>query len=79
LLPCRVAIVAACRRYHCGEKNVSQQYYTFLFHFSLAMRIVSLTANAMATMMAMAQVMIYHPLFYDSNEMIVVIIFFFFC
>jgi hypothetical protein len=61
-LPCLAAIVAACRRYHCGEKIVSQQYYIFLFHFASAMTIVTLTAKAMATMMATATAMIYHCL-----------------
>ncbi len=71
LLPRRAAVVTACRRYHCGVKNVSQQYYIFLFHFASAMMIVSLTANATATTMA-----IDHCLFYDSNKTIVAIIYF---
>jgi hypothetical protein len=75
-LPSQASIVSACRHYHCGEKNVSQQYYIFLFHFASAMMKVSLTANVMATMMATAQAMIYHCLFYDSNKRIVVIIYF---
>jgi hypothetical protein len=65
-LPCHAAIVPACCRYHCGEKNVSQQYYIFFLHFALAMMTVSLTANAIVTMMATALAMIYHHLFYDS-------------
>jgi hypothetical protein len=65
-LPCWATIVAACHRYHCDEINVSQQYYIYLFHFSLAMIIVSLTANAIVTMMATALAMIYHRLFYAS-------------
>jgi hypothetical protein len=77
-LPCQATVVAAYRRYHCGEKNVSQQYYIFLFHFASAMTIVSLTTNAMATRMAMAPAIIYHCLFYDSNKMIVAIIYIFF-
>ncbi len=40
------------------------------------MTIVSLTANALATTMATAQTIIYHFLFYDSNKMIVAIIYF---
>jgi hypothetical protein len=76
LLPRHAAVVAACRRYHCGEKNVSQHYYIFLFHFALAMMIVSLTENARATTMAMAQAIIYHRQFYDSNKTIVAIIYF---
>jgi hypothetical protein len=75
-LPCQAAIVAAFCHYHCGEKNINQQYFIFLFHFALAMMIVSLTANAMATMMATAPAMIYYCLFYDSNKTIVVIIYF---
>ncbi len=71
LLPRWAAVVPACRHYHCGEKNLSQQYYTFLFHFALAMTIVSLTAKAMATTMAMLAAMIYHHLFHDSDEAIV--------
>jgi hypothetical protein len=78
LLPCQAAIIAACCHYHCGEKNVSQQYYIFLFCFALAMMIVSLTANATATTMAMAQVKIYHRLFYDSNKKIAAIMYLFF-
>jgi hypothetical protein len=57
-LPHRATIVAACPCYHFGEKNVSQQYYIFLLHLALAMRIVSLMANAIATMMATAPEMI---------------------
>jgi hypothetical protein len=76
LLPCRAAVVAACRRYHYGEKNVSQQYYIFLLHFTSTMTIVSLTVNAMATTMATALAMIYHCLFYDSDKTIVAIIYF---
>ncbi len=75
-LPCRATAVAACCHYHCGEKNVSQQYYIFLFHFAFAMTMVSLTANAMAITMAMALAMIYHHLFYDSDKTIVAIIYF---
>jgi hypothetical protein len=77
LLPCWAAIIAACRCYHCGEKNISQQYYIFLFYFaSAAMTIVSLTAKVMATTRATATAMIYHCLFYDSNKSIVAIIYF---
>ncbi len=76
-MPRWAAIVAACRHYHYGEKNVSQQYYIYLFHFALAMMIVSLTANAMEmTMATSAQAMIYHHLFYGSNKTIVAIIYF---
>ncbi len=75
-LPCQAAIVADCRHYHCGEENVSQQYYIFLFHFALAMKIVSLMAKATATRMATATAMIYHCLFDDSDKMIVAIIYF---
>ncbi len=60
--------VAACRRYHGSEKNVSQQYYIFFLHFALAMTMMSLTANEIVTMMAMAPAMIYHCLFYDSYD-----------
>jgi hypothetical protein len=67
-LPHWAAVVAACRRYHCGEKNVSQQYYIIFLHFALAMTIVSLMANAIVTMMATAPAMIYHHLFYDSYD-----------
>ncbi len=73
-LPCQAAIVAACRHYDCGEKNVNQQYYIFLFHFASAMMIVSMTANATATTMATAQAMIYHLLFHDSNKTKVAIV-----
>ncbi len=72
-MPLWAAVVATCCHYHCGEKNVSQQYYIFLFHFALAVTIVSLMANAMATTMATAQAIIYHCLFYDSNKTILVI------
>jgi hypothetical protein len=72
------AVVAACRHYHCGEKNVSQQYCIFLLHFALAMMIVSLTANVMATTMATAPEMMYHCLFYDSNKTIVAIKYFYY-
>jgi hypothetical protein len=75
-LPRWAAVVAAYRRYHCGEKNISQQYYIFLLHFVSAMTIVSLTTNATVTTMAMAPAMIYHHLFYDSDKRIVVIIYF---
>jgi hypothetical protein len=57
-LPCPATVIAACCCYHCGEKNVSQQYYIFLFHFALAMTIVSLTANAAAMTMATTPAMI---------------------
>ncbi len=67
-LPCGAAIVVACWRYHCGEKNLSQQYYICFLHFALAMTIVSLTANAIVTIMAMTLAMIYHCLFYDSYD-----------
>ncbi len=70
------AIVAACRHYHCGEKNVSQQYYIYLFYFALLMMIVSVMAKVMATTMVTATVMIYLCLFYDSNKTIVAIIYF---
>jgi hypothetical protein len=50
----------------------------FLLHFALAMTIVNLTANVIATMMATALAMISHRLFYDSYKTIVAIIFFFF-
>jgi hypothetical protein len=76
LLPCWATVVAACRRNRCGGKKLSQQYYIFLLHFASVMTIVSLTANAIATMMAMAPVMIYHCLFYDRFKMIVAIIYF---
>jgi hypothetical protein len=75
-LPCWAAIVAAYRCYNCGEKNVSQQYYIFFLLFVLAMTIVSLTTNARVTMMATAQAMIYHHLFYDRDKMIVAFIYF---
>jgi hypothetical protein len=65
-LPHGAAIVAACCHYHCGEKNVRQQYYIFFLYFALAITIVSLMANAIVTMMATALAMIYYPLFYDS-------------
>jgi hypothetical protein len=65
-LPCQAAIVAACYHYHCGEKNVSQQYSIFFLHFALAMVTVSLTVNAIVTMISTAPAMIYHHLFYDS-------------
>jgi hypothetical protein len=77
-LPCRAAVVAACRHYHCGEKNASQQYYIFFLHFASTMMIVSLTANAMVMMMATALAMIYHHLFYDSYDNSGDYIFFFF-
>jgi hypothetical protein len=67
-LPHRATVIAACHRYHHGEKNVSQQYYIFFLHFASAMTIVSLTANAIVTMMATAPTMIYHYLFYDSYD-----------
>jgi hypothetical protein len=67
-LPCGAAVVAACRHYRCGEKNVSQQYYIFFLYFALAIRIVSLTANAIVTLMETALAMIYHCLFYDSYD-----------
>ncbi len=78
LLPHRAAVVAACRCYHCGEKNPSQQYYIFLLHFASAMTIVNLTANVIATMMATALAIISHCMFYDSYKTILAIIFFFF-
>jgi hypothetical protein len=58
-LPCVAAVVAACRHYDCGEKNIGQQYYIFFLYFALAIMIVSLTANAIRTMMATAPAMIY--------------------
>ncbi len=58
------------------EKNVSQQNYIILFHFALAMMIVSLTVKVMATTMATATAMIYHQLFNDSNKRIVAKIYF---
>jgi hypothetical protein len=73
LLPCWAAVIAACCRYHCGEKKVSQQHYIFLRHFALAMTIVILVANVIAAMMAMAPAMICHCLFYDSYKTIVAI------
>ena len=48
------------------KKKVSQQYYIFFLYFALAITVVSLMANAIVTMMAMAPAMIYHHLFYDS-------------
>ncbi len=78
LLPCWAAATAACCHYHCGVKNVSQQYYIFSFHFTLVMIIVSLTLNATARTIATAQAIIYHCLFYDSNKTIVVIYIFLF-
>ncbi len=75
-LPHWAVIVAACRQYHCGEKNVSQQYCIYLFYFALPMMIESLTAKAMATTRVMATVMIYHHLFYDSNKTIAAIVYF---
>jgi hypothetical protein len=48
----------------------------FLFYFASAMRIVSLTAKAMATTTAMATAMIDHRLFHDSNKTIVGITYF---
>ncbi len=67
-LPRGAAIVAACRRYHCGEKNVRQQYYICFLYFALAITIVSLMANAIVSMMATAPAMIYYCLFYDSYD-----------
>jgi hypothetical protein len=75
-LPRWAAILTACHHYHCGDKNVSQDYYIFLFYFALAMMIVSLMAEAMATAMATAPALIYYRLFYDSNKTIVAIIYF---
>jgi hypothetical protein len=76
LLPCWATIVAACRRYHCGEKKLKSTVLHILFHFALAMTIVSLMAKATATTMATATERIHHCLIYDSNKMIVVIIYF---
>ncbi len=76
LLPCQAAIIAACHHYHCGEKNVSQQYCIYLFYFASSMMIASLMAKAKATTTVMAAAMIYHCLFYDSNKRIVAIIYF---
>ncbi len=67
-LPHGAAIVAACHRYHSGEKNLSQQYYICFLYFALAIMIVSLTANVVVTMMATALAMIYNCLFYDSYD-----------
>jgi hypothetical protein len=78
LLPHRAAIVAACLHYHCGEKNVSQQYCIYLFYCASSIMIVSLRTKAMATMMVMGTAMIYHRLFYDRDKTIVGIIFFLF-
>jgi hypothetical protein len=50
------------------KKKVSQQYYIFFLYFALAITVVSLMANAIVTMMAMAPAMIYHHLFYDSYD-----------
>jgi hypothetical protein len=58
------------------RKNVSQQYYIYLFCFALSMMIVSLMAKTMAMTMVMATGMIYHCLFHDSHKMIVAIIYF---
>ncbi len=49
------------------KKHKSTVLHIFL-HFALAMTIVSLTANAIVTMMATAPAMIYHCLFYDSYD-----------
>ncbi len=75
LLPCLAVVVAACLCYHCGEKKLSHQYCIYLFYLALSVMIVSLTAKATSTTMVMASVMIYHHLFYDSNKMIVAIIY----
>ncbi len=49
-------------------KKVSQQYYIFFPYFVLAITIVSLTVNAIVTMMATAPAMIFHCLFYGSYD-----------
>jgi hypothetical protein len=76
LWPCQAAVVAACRHYHCGEKNVSQHCCIYLFYFALLMMMVSLTVKATATKTVTAMAMIYHHQFYDSDKKIVAIIYF---
>ncbi len=72
----QVAVVVACRCYHCGENKRTSIMLHIFIHFALAMMMVRAMGKAMAMKTATGITMIYHCLFHDSNETIVAIIYF---